>query len=132
MTFAFIVTAEAELSTIEQDVVDGAKAALNYVDNVLTTDIDPALLAAWNLIKRNGGALLLAAATNVLPSLAAGQWGTAVTNLIADAKAAGAETLSNEEQLAASTALQITQAAQAMATLPSGAPEPTEPTPTTA
>jgi hypothetical protein len=124
MSFWTIVKDDA--TAVEQDVVNGLKAAVTYVDNIIVLDVEPALAAAFSqalqLIRRNGGTLLLSAATNVLPSLVAGQWGTAVTNLLADAKAAGATTVSSEEQLAASTALQIQQAVQASVATATPAP----------
>ena len=127
MTSVFITSIESAATTVEQDVVSAAKTTINYIDNVFTTDFDPALVAAWQLIERNGGSLILAAAGNVLPSLATGQWGTAVTNLLADAKAAGATTVTAEEQLAGSTALQIVQAAQTSVAAAVAPPAPAAP-----
>ena len=109
---SFLTALEADISTVETEVVNGAKTVIKYIDNVFVMDVEPAIVSALKLLERNGGAMLLAVATNVLPSLVAGQWAQAVTNLIADAKTAGAQMIAEEEQLAASTALQIVQAAQ--------------------
>lgn len=43
---SFLTTIEAEASVIETAVVDGLKAAVQYVDNIFVTEIGPELLAA--------------------------------------------------------------------------------------
>ena len=43
---AFITEVETTAVAVEQDVVAGLKAGLNYVDNVVVTDLEPELLAA--------------------------------------------------------------------------------------
>ena len=46
MANAFITEVEADAVAVEQDVVAGLKAGLDYVDNVIVTDLAPELLAA--------------------------------------------------------------------------------------
>jgi hypothetical protein len=43
---SFITEVETDAAAIEQDVVTGLKAGLNYVDNVIVTDLAPELMAA--------------------------------------------------------------------------------------
>ena len=43
---SFLTFVETEATPVETAVVDGLKAGLNYVDNVLVTEICPELLAA--------------------------------------------------------------------------------------
>lgn len=43
---SFLTTVEAEASAVETAVVDGLKAAVNYVDNVAVTEFGPELVAA--------------------------------------------------------------------------------------
>lgn len=44
---SFITEVKDEAVEIEQDVVAAMKTGLNYVDNVLVTDIGPELMAAF-------------------------------------------------------------------------------------
>lgn len=43
---SFITFIEEEATVVEAAVVDGLKAGLNYIDNVLVTQLEPALIAA--------------------------------------------------------------------------------------
>lgn len=43
---SFITFVETEATVVETAVVDGLKAGLNYVDNVLVTTLGPELIAA--------------------------------------------------------------------------------------
>ena len=104
----------SELGKLEDAIVADAKAVEADVASVFTGTIDPALQAAWTLIERNGGSLLLKAATDALPAILTGNWSAVAAQVVVDAKAAGAATLAEEEQLAASTALQVVQAAAAV------------------
>lgn len=97
---------------------------------VIENDFKKAFALAESIVERNGGQLLLTAATNVLPDLLTGKWEDAAANALADAKAAGAVTIPEEEQLAASTALQVAQViagpAATVAPAPVVAPPPVD------
>lgn len=69
------------------------------------------LKAAGDLLERNGGQIFLQLAKQIVPDIATGKWGDLTAKLIADARASGIALVAEEEQLAASTALQIAQAA---------------------
>jgi hypothetical protein len=99
----------------EDFVVKEANEVENFIDGVFVDDVKPFFNNALALVERNGGALLFSAAANVVGGLVTGNWGSVVAQVISTAKAAGAQTLEQEEQLAASTALQLVQAGQATA-----------------
>lgn len=89
--------------------LDGVGAEIKPIEATVVTDLKAGLSTAEALIERNGGQLLISEALAALDGLATGNWSAVVTTLVANAKAAGAETLAAEEQLAGSTALQIAQ-----------------------
>lgn len=89
---------------------------LQPVENAVETELKTALAATEALITRNGGQLLLSEGLAAIEGVATGNWTAVVTTLIANAKAAGAETLTAEEQLAGSAALQIAQVVKAQQT----------------
>lgn len=93
------------------DVVVVAEEVETFVEGVFVDDVKPFFTSALALIERNGGTTLMKIAGDVLPDLVTGQWGLAVDKIVADVTAAGAVLVEGEEQLAASTALQIVQAA---------------------
>ncbi len=98
-----------EIENIPKEIVDFFKT--NPTGEAIVADVKALFAEGEALVERNGGSLLVTAATTVLPTLLAGQWGVAVSSILSLAKAAGASTIAAEEQLAASTALQIAQAA---------------------
>lgn len=115
---SFFATIAAEATAVEQDVVAGVKTAIAYVDNVIVTDIEPALAVAFSaalaLIENNGGTLLLTAAQDVVNGIADGTSLADIgTQVLTAAKAAGATTVAAEEALAAQTAVTIAQAVKA-------------------
>lgn len=110
------------IQTIETEIQDDVKKVEDFFTGTVEPDVANFFKAAYDLVSRNGGTLLLKAAADVVPNIATGQWGAAVIQVIADAKSAGAELLAEEESLAASTALQIAQAAGAA--LKASSPEP--------
>lgn len=89
------------------------------------------LQAAATLLERNGGAILLQIASQVAPDIATGQWGALTATIIADAKTAGASLIAEEEQLAASTALQLAQTAGKVLNPPVVAADPVDAAPVT-
>lgn len=95
----------------EDAIVADAEVVGGFLSGIFTDEVEPFFKNALALVERNGGALLIKAAGDALPALVSGKWGVSVTQIIADAKAAGAALIPQEEQLAASTALQIVQAA---------------------
>lgn len=99
------------------DAVKSALASLGTelqpVEVAAVTDFKAAVATTEALLERNGGQLLLSEALAVVEGVATGNWSATVTTLVANAKAAGAETLTAEEQLAGSTALQIAQVIKA-------------------
>jgi hypothetical protein len=101
---------------IVQGVETDATIVWDDVKGVFVSDIEPAITAAIQLIERNGGQLLITEALAALSGLATGNWTGVVTTLVANAKAAGAQTITSEEQLAGSTALQIAQVLNAQQT----------------
>jgi hypothetical protein len=117
---------------IETDIIQPVE---NFFENnptavAVETDVSSWFKQAVSIIENNGGSLLIAAATNVVPAIISGQWGVAVANVLADAKAAGAVTVPAEESLAAALALQAAQTIAGTST-PSS-PEPVAPTDVTA
>ncbi len=86
------------------------------VEDFLHSTVVPDAEVLWTntkaLIARNGDALLMKLAADVVPLLVTMQWGAATAKLLADLAAAGVQLVEGEEQLAASTALQIAQAGQ--------------------
>lgn len=102
----------------------------NAIENFIENDIvqpvknffaaeKPSLDVAWAAAKavaeRNGGELLANVAADVVPLLVTMKWGDALAKLIADAEAIGVVFIEEEKALAASTALQIAQAAASAA-----------------
>lgn len=123
-----IATASTSLfDELKNDVVTDAKAVEakavaiwdNNIKPFFVNDIEPFLKSSVLLIERNGGALLLQVGVTVLNDIgeiAEGKWGDAVATVVTEAKAAGVQFAAQEEQLAAGTALQLAQAAQAAPT----------------
>ena len=105
---------------IAEGAYEDVKTALAAVGHVLqpveqtaVTDVEAALTQTEQLLTRNGGQLLLSEALAVVDGVVTGNWSSTVTTLVANAKAAGAQTLTEEEQIAGSTALQIAQVIKA-------------------
>lgn len=103
-------------SKVEDEVVADAESAWVDIEEVFTDKVEPAVKSALLLVERNGGALLFQEAVALVSAIGTQSWATITATLLTNAKAAGATTLAQEEQLAASTALQIAQAAQAAPT----------------
>ena len=99
----------------ENEVVAGFDDVKDWISGVFVLDVEQFFAGALSLIEQNGGTLLIGAAQTVLHNLggiiATGSWTTTVTQVLETAKEAGAHTLAETEQLAASTALQVVQAA---------------------
>lgn len=55
----FLATIEADATIVEQDVVAGLKAGVAYVDNVIVTDVEPALAVAFQTALSTFGSALL-------------------------------------------------------------------------
>ncbi|CAM6005673.1 unnamed protein product [Sphagnum balticum] len=125
---------------IENDIVDPVKEffTTNPTGEAIIADTKAFFANAEALVERNGGGLLMTAATTIVPEIVAGQWAGAVASVLALAKSAGAATVAAEEQLAASTALQIAQAAgnaltqTATTSVPASSAAPVEGSATTA
>lgn len=81
----------------------------NPVAVAVETDLETAFKNALSLVERNGGQLLFNAAVAAAPDIVSGNWTAVATDVLTAAKASGASTISQEEGLAASTALQIAQ-----------------------
>jgi len=88
---------------------------------VFVDDVEPLFKNTLLLVERNGGTLLIAVAKDLFATLTGSSWGAVTAQIVTDAKAQGATFVQGEEQLAASTALQIVQSSQAVATPASGA-----------
>lgn len=114
--------------SITQGVVNTFDDAWGAVSHIFSNDVEPFLKASVALIERNGGSLLLTIASQAVPDIATGNWTALTVQIVADLKAAGAATVAAEEQLAASTALQMAQAtAAALASAGKAAPATTPP-----
>lgn len=74
---SFWTTVTADASALEQDVLNAAKVGINYIDNVLVTEIVPELEAALKTALSTFGSTLLA---SFLTSLAGGQTVTPPVN----------------------------------------------------
>lgn len=106
--------------------------AWDGIKHLFTDDVQPFISETLQLIERNGGAALLKIAADVEPLLVEKKFGEVITVILADLKAAGIQTLEDEENLAAATALQFAQnAANAAATLQAAAAANPNPAPNT-
>ena len=118
---SFITIIEDDLDDAEQAVVNGAKASLNYLDQVYVTDIKPGLQDAYAktiaLIENNGGPLLMQLAQDAVALLVGTPWSVVTAKIVTDATAAGVTFVKGEEAIAASTALQIQQNLKAQSDL---------------
>ena len=105
MSFSF----SSLFKSITQGVVTTFDEAWGAVAHIFSNDVEPFLKQTAALIERNGGSLLLEIATQAVPDIATENWTVLTAQIVSDVKAAGAPTLAAEEQLAASTALQMAQ-----------------------
>lgn len=114
---SFFVKVGTEIETEASNVLTAAKADINAIEGVFVADVEPAiesgLSATYDLLKRNGGQLLMTAAVDALGLLTGSSWAVVAAQVVTAAKAAGAVFVAGEEQLAASTAMQIQQNLQA-------------------
>lgn len=93
--------------SIFKSISEDINALWNSIKHAFSDDVEPFLKSTLDLLERNGGGLLLQIAVDVAPDLATMQFGTAVAKVLADLKAAGVQTIKEEEELAAQTALQF-------------------------
>ena len=111
MTNVF-VQAETAIVNEAEAIGTAIKNEFAPVATAVVADVKSALSSTEALIERNGGQLLMSEALAAVQGLVTGNWSAVVTTLVANAKAAGAATVAQEEQLAGSAALQIAQVIQ--------------------